>query len=384
MRTKTVAVVMLLALFAAACGTDEPVPAQPEPAPTIESESTPETETEGTVTEDTMSETAEMSEDAMDSDLLATVTARGELKCGVNETLPGFGYKTPDGEFAGFDVDLCRAVAAALFGDADAVAYEALTSAARFEALTVGLVDLLSRNTTWTQSRDADLGLEFGPTTYYDGQQLMAKGADGFTAMSTLNEIDGATVCTNAGSTTEKNIAETAEAMGIAITLSTFEDFNVVLEHFKSGACDVVTTDGSGLVARKVSEGEAGQDWVIFPDAPISKEPLGPVWVQNQDRFGDVVNWTVFAMIIAEEKGITSANIDEMIDMDGETSRLFGGSDDELQTKMGLPADAFYQVIKQVGNYGEVYDRHLSPLGLGRGLNALYTNGGVLYPPPAR
>ena len=204
MRTKTVAVVMLLALFAAACGTDEPVPAQPEPAPTIESESTPETETEGTVTEDTMSETDEMSEDAMDSDLLATVTARGELKCGVNETLPGFGYKTPDGEFAGFDVDLCRAVAAALFGDADAVAYEALTSAARFEALTVGLVDLLSRNTTWTQSRDADLGLEFGPTTYYDGQQLMAKGADGFTAMSTLNEIDGATVCTNAGSTTEK------------------------------------------------------------------------------------------------------------------------------------------------------------------------------------
>ena len=372
MRAKTVAVVMLLALFAAACGTDEPVPAQPEPAPTIESESTPETETD------------EMSEDAMDSDLLATVTARGELKCGVNETLPGFGYKTPDGEFAGFDVDLCRAVAAALFGDADAVAYEALTSAARFEALTVGLVDLLSRNTTWTQSRDADLGLEFGPTTYYDGQQLMAKGADGFTAMSTLNEIDGATVCTNSGSTTEKNIAETAEAMGIAITLSTFEDFNVVLEHFKSGACDVVTTDGSGLVARKVSEGEAGQDWVIFPDAPISKEPLGPVWIQNQDRFGDVVNWTVFAMIIAEEKGITSANIDEMIDMDGETSRLFGGSDDELQTKMGLPVDAFYQVIKQVGNYGEVYDRHLSPLGLRRGLNALYTNGGMLYPPPAR
>ena len=318
------------------------------------------------------------------ADLLDVVIARGELNCGVNETLPGFGYKDSEGAFTGFDVDLCRAVAAAILGDADAVRYEALTAAARFEAVNSGLIDLLSRNTTWTQSRDTDLGLDFGPTTYYDGQQLMAKGADGFSSGSALDEIEGAVVCTNAGTTTEKNITETAAAMGINIALNTFEDFNVVIENFKSGACDVVTTDGSGLVSRKASEGPGGEDWVIFPAVPISKEPLGPAWIQNQSRFGDVVTWTVFAMLIAEEKGITSSNVDDMLAVDGEASRLLGATEDELQTKMGLPADAFYQVIKQVGNYGEVYDRHLTPLGLERGLNALYIDGGLLYPPPAR
>ena len=316
-------------------------------------------------------------------DLLDTVSARGELHCGVNETLPGFGYKDASGVFTGFDVDLCRAVAAAILGDADAVQYQALTAAARFEAVNSGLVDLLSRNTTWTQSRDTDLGLDFGPTTYYDGQQLMAKAAEGFTSMSSLEEIEGAVVCTNAGTTTEKNITETASAMGVDITLSTFEDFNVVLENFKSGACDVVTTDGSGLVSRKASD-DPGDEWVIFPPVPISKEPLGPGWIQNQSRFGDVVTWTVFAMLIAEEKGITSSNIDSMMEVDGEAGRLFGATEDELQTKMGLSPDAFYQVIKQVGNYAEVYDRHLTPLGLERGLNALHSGGGLLYPPPAR
>ena len=317
-------------------------------------------------------------------DLLDVVIARGELNCGVNEILPGFGYKDSEGAFTGFDVDLCRAVAAAILGDADAVRYEALNAATRFEAVNSGLIDLLSRNTTWTQSRDTDLGLDFGPTTYYDGQQLMAKGAAGFTSMSTVEEIEGAVVCTNAGTTTEKNITETAAAMGVDIILSTFEDFNVVLENFKSGACDVVTTDGSGLVSRKASEGSGGEDWVIFPPVPISKEPLGPAWIQNQSRFGDVVTWTVFAMLIAEEKGITSSNVDDMLNVDGEASRLLGATEDELQTKMGLPADAFYQVIRQVGNYAEVYDRHLTPLGLERGLNALHSDGGLLYPPPAR
>ncbi|MCQ3805080.1 MAG: amino acid ABC transporter substrate-binding protein [Acidimicrobiia bacterium] len=317
-------------------------------------------------------------------DVLDVVIARGELNCGVNETIPGFGYKDAAGTFTGFDIDLCRAVAAAVVGDSEAVRFEALTAAARFEALTSGLVDLLVRNTTWTQSRDTDLGLDFGPTTYYDGQQLMARGEQGFSSGSTLEEIEGATVCAIAGTTTEKNMTEAAAAAGVNITLSTFEDFNVVIEGFKSAACDVVTSDGSTLVSRKATEGAAGEDWVIFPSVPISKEPLGPAWIQNQSRFGDVVNWTVFAMLIAEEKGITSSNIDSMTELDGEASRLLGVTEDELQTKMGLPADAFYQVIKQVGNYGEVYDRHLTPLGLERGLNALYGDGGLLYPPPAR
>lgn len=317
-------------------------------------------------------------------DLLDTVLARGELNCGTNETLPGFGSKDEAGNFVGFDVDLCRAVAAALFGDAEAVRYEALTAAARFEAVNSGLVDILSRNTTWTQSRDTELGLDFGPTTYYDGQQVMGRASDGFSSTSALAEIDGAVVCTNAGTTTELNISAAASALGISITLNTFEDFNIVTENFKSGACDVVTTDGSGLVSRKATDPDGG-DWVIFPSVPISKEPLGPAWAQNNSRFGDVVTWVVFAMLIAEEQGVNQANVDEMVadPPNDEVTRLLGG-EGELQTVMGLPADAFYQVISQVGNYADVFDRHLRPLGLERGLNALYADGGLQYPPPAR
>jgi general L-amino acid transport system substrate-binding protein len=295
-----------------------------------------------------------------------------------------FSETQPDGSQTGFDADYCRAVAAALFGDADAVEFSPLTAAERFTAVQTGAVDVLMRNTTWTQSRDSEVGMDFGPTTYYDGQQLMARGADGFNSMSTLDEIEGAVVCAIAGTTTEKNMTEAAASMGVKITLSTFEDFNVVVESFKSGACDLVTSDGSTLVSRKATEDAAGEDWVIFPSVPISKEPLGPSWIQNQSRFGDVVTWTVFAMLIAEEKGINSSNVDDMMSLDGEASRLLGATEDELQTKMGLPADAFYQVIKQVGNYAEVYDRHLTPLGLERGLNGLYGDGGILYAPPAR
>ena len=252
MRRETVALLVLM-LAAAGCGGGDAVENTTTAAPSTTQTAAP---------------------DPAPADLLDVVIARGELNCGVNETLPGFGYKDSEGTFTGFDVDLCRAVAAAILGEADAVRYEALTAAARFEAVNSGLIDLLSRNTTWTQSRDTDLGLDFGPTTYYDGQQLMAKGAAGFHSMSTLEDIEGAVVCTNAGTTTEKNITETAVAMGIDITLNTFEDFNVVLENFKSGACDVVTTDGSGLVSRKASD-DPGDEWVIFPPVPISKETAG-------------------------------------------------------------------------------------------------------------
>ncbi|MXX02028.1 MAG: amino acid ABC transporter substrate-binding protein [Acidimicrobiia bacterium] len=362
---KTALILLAVALLAAACGDDEAAETTTTAAPATTQAPAPEPAPAA-------------------ADVLDNVIARGELNCGVNETIPGFGYKDAAGTFTGFDVDLCRAVAAAILGDSEAVRFEALTAAARFEALTSGLIDLLVRNTTWTQSRDTDLGLDFGPTTYYDGQQLMAKGEQGFSSGSALEEIEGATVCAIAGTTTEKNMTEAANAAGVSINLSTFEDFNVVIEGFKSGACDVVTSDGSTLVSRKATEGDAGADWVIFPSVPISKEPLGPSWIQNQSRMGDVVNWTVFAMLIAEEKGITSSNVDDMMSVDGEASRLLGATEDELQTKMGLPRDAFYQVIKQVGNYAEVYDRHLTPLGLERGLNALQADGGLLYPPPAR
>jgi general L-amino acid transport system substrate-binding protein len=364
--------VLLLAVFAlvvAACGSDE----------TTETTEAPEDTTTTTAAPDTGGQT--------EGDLLEVVLARGELNCGVNETLPGFGSKDADGNFVGFDVDLCHAVAAALFGDADAVSFEALTAAARFEAVNSGLIDMLSRNTTWTQSRDTELGLDFGPTTYYDGQQLMARDSDGFSATSGIADIEGATVCTNSGTTTEKNISEAAEALGVNITLQTFEDFDIVTENFISGVCNVVTTDGSGLISRKATQQPDDQNWVIFPSVPISKEPLGPGWAQNQSRFGDVVTWTINAMLIAEENGISSANVDEARDnpATGEIGRLLGSAEDEVQTKMGLSADAFYNVISQVGNYGEVFDRNLGPLGITeRGLNALWGDGGLMYAPPAR
>lgn len=371
MRNRFILMLAVLSLVVAACGT--------------EAEET--TTTEGS-TDDTTATTAAPSDGdtgaQTDGDLLDVVLERGELNCGVNEVLPGFGSRDTDGNLVGFDVDLCRAVAAALFGDADAVSYEPLTAAARFEAVNSGLIDLLSRNTTWTQSRDTELGLDFAPTTYYDGQQLMAKQADGFSNSSVLADIEGATVCTNAGTTTEKNISEAADALGVNITLQTFEDFDIVMENFKSGACQVVTTDGSGLVSRKAVDPE-GEGWAIFPQVPISKEPLGPGWAQGQSRFGDVVTWTIFALLIAEETGITSDNVADAQSNppNDEIGRLLGG-EGELQTAMGLPADAFFNVISQVGNYAEMFDRHLRPLGLERGLNALWSDGGLLYPPPAR
>ncbi len=361
MGKRLILLVVVLAMVAAACGT---------------------TGGETTTTTAATETTAPPSQGTTGS-LLETVTQRGTLKCGVNETLPGFGSKDSSGSYVGFDVELCKAVAAAVLGDASKVEYTSLTAAQRFEALNSGAIDVLSRNTTWTQDRDGELGLTFGPTTYYDGQQVMARAADGFNADSTLSDLAGATICTNAGTTTEKNISEAMDALGVAFTLTTFDDFNLVLENFKAGACDAVTTDGSGLVSEKSVQEPAPGDWVIFPTVPISKEPLGPATKQGDDVWSDVISWTVFAMITAEENGITSANVDDMVanPPNGEVQRMLGG-EGELQSVMGLPADAFYQVIKQVGNYGEVFDRNLSVLGLKRGLNALWTDGGLMYAPP--
>ena len=365
---------LALGLFAAACGSDDAgeggAPGDTEPAGTTEA-----AQPDNTV------------DLIQGDDLLATVTSRGILNCGVSGSAVAFSETQPDGSTTGFDADYCRAVAAAIFGDADAVNFVPLTAAERFTAVESGEIDLLVRNTTWTQSRDTDLVLDFGPTTYYDGQQMMARASAGFSNSSVVADLDGATVCTNAGTTTEKNAADAADAAGIEINLQTFEDFDIVTENFISGACDAVTTDGSALVGRKVKQ-EGDQEWVIFPATPISKEPLGPVYPQNESDFGDVVNWTVYAMVIADEKGITSENIDSMLgggNLDAEAVRLLGG-EGELQTKMGLTADAFYNVIVQVGNYDEVYSRNLGPVGLSRdgSANARWTAGGLIYAPPAR
>jgi len=323
---------------------------------------------------------------------LEAVVARGKLVCGVSGTAVGFSETQADGSTTGFDADYCRAVAAAVLGDSEAVEFRALTAAERFEALKNNEIDVLIRNTTWTQSRDTDIGMQFAATTFYDGQQLMGNPATlpGLTASSGFEAVDGATVCTNAGTTTEKNITEGAAVAGVTITLETVETFPEAMEKFKAGTCDLVTTDGSGLFGNRAAEAAAGTEgaaeWVIFPEAPISKEPLGPVVRQNDDQWMDVVQWTVFATFIADENGVTSANVGDMMEDTPELARLFGG-EGELQTAMGLSADAFLNVIKQVGSYGEIYDRNLEgPLDLKRegSFNAQWFDGGLIYAPPAR
>ncbi|MFV1999389.1 MAG: amino acid ABC transporter substrate-binding protein [Acidimicrobiia bacterium] len=323
---------------------------------------------------------------------LAAVKARGKLICGVSGTAVGFSETQADGSTTGFDADYCRAVAAAVLGDASAVEFRALTAAERFEALKNNEIDVLIRNTTWTQSRDTDIGMQFAATTYFDGQQIMGNPANlpGLTSASGFEAVDGATVCTNAGTTTEKNITEGAAVAGVSITLETVETFPEAMEKFKSGTCDLVTTDGSGLFGNRAAEVAAGTagaaEWIIFPEAPISKEPLGPVVRQNDSQWFDVVQWTVFATFIADEQGVTAANVGDMMDATPELARLFGG-EGELQTAMGLDAEAFLNVIKAVGNYGEIYERNLTgPLDLARvgSFNMQWFDGGLIYAPPAR
>ena len=381
---RVLAVMFAVTLIAASCGDD----GETDTGTTAAPDDTTAPETTAAAPAETTTTAADAISDTQAGDLLDTVLARGELNCGVSGSAVAFSETQPDGSQTGFDADYCRAVAAALFGDAGAVVFTPLTAAERFTAVQTGEVDVLMRNTTWTQSRDTEVGMDFGPTTYYDGQQLMARESAGFSGASQVADIAGAVVCTNAGTTTEQNIADAADAAGIQMQLTTFEDFDQVTENFINGACDVITTDGSGLVGRKANQQPAGENWVIFPATPISKEPLGPTYGQNQSRFADVVNWTVYATIIADEKGITSANVADMAanPPDAEAARLLGAADDEQQSNMGLAPDAFYQVIAQVGNYDEIYSRHLNPVGLTRegSANAGWLDGGLIYAPPAR
>ena len=324
--------------------------------------------------------------DHSDESTLEMVLERGFVKCGVSGSATAFSETGADGSITGFDADYCYAVAAALFGDYSKVEFKSLTSAERFTSLAAGDIDVLIRNTTWTQSRDTELGNDFGPTTYFDGQQLMGRNSDGISSSSTLADIDGLSVCTNAGTTTEKNITEGAGLVGATITLVTVEKFSEAMDKFIAGECDIVTTDGSALVGRRAVN-DALNDWSIFPQSPISKEPLGPVYRSNDSMWGDVINWVVYATIIADEYGVTSANVDS-VDTDAlpELGRLFGANDGELQSVMGLDKKAFYNVIAQVGNYDEIYSRNLNPVGLFRegGANDRWTNGGLIYAPPAR
>ena len=359
------AVLVTFGLLAAACGSDsspDAVADAPADAPADDVELT------------------------QDGGILAAVQARGTLNCGVSGVSVGFSETAPDGTISGLDADYCRVVAAAVLGDANAVEFIALTAAERFTAVLTGDVDVLMRNSTWTQSRDTEVGMDFGPTTYFDGQQLMGRASDGFTTASGVADVDGTVICTNAGTTTETNISEQAGQLGIDITLNTFEDFDQVTQAYIDGVCDIITTDGSGLVGRKAVQEPADQDWVIFPATPISKEPLGPVYAQNDSAWSDAVNWAVYATFIADENNVGMDDVDDaLVGENLEMVRLLGG-EGELQTIMGLSADAFYNVISQVGNYDEIFSRSLVPLGLTRegSANANWLDGGLIYPPPAR
>ncbi len=377
-RTRALAVAAAATLVLAACGGDD--------SSSSSNEASAET-TAASSGDSSDSSSPEVVDVAEGGSILDAVIARGTLNCGVSGAAVAFSYTQADGSMEGIDADYCRAVAAAVLGDANAVEFTALTAAERFTAVQTGAVDVLMRNSTWTQSRDSEVGMDFGPTTYYDGQQLMGRASDGFTSASQVDEVDGAVVCTNAGTTTETNISELAGQLGINITLTTFEDYDQVTDAFIAGTCDVITTDGSGLVGRKAAQQPDGEEWVIFPATPISKEPLGPVYAQNDSKWADAVNWVVYATLIADEYGVTSDDVDAALagDFGPEMQRLMGG-EGELQTKMGLSADAFYNTISQVGNYQEIWDANLTPVGLVRegSANALWTDGGLMYAPPAR
>lgn len=315
---------------------------------------------------------------------LDDVRARGHLQCGINTGLAGFAFTDDQGNWRGFDVALCEGVAAAVFGDASKVKYTTLTGKTRFEALKAGEIDILSRNTTWTYSRDVDLKLTFLGVSFYDGQGFMVPASLG---VSSANELDGASVCIQTGTTTELNLADYFRRNEMKYEPVPIESNEEARQNYLGGRCDVYTTDRSGLAATRAAL-DNPDDHVVLPEI-ISKEPLGPLVRHGDDEWGDVVRWVLNVLIIAEEKGITSDNVAEMagqVSKDAEISRMLG-SEGEYGAMLGLSADWVVNVISSVGNYGQIFERYLgvnTDIGIERGFNALWTDGGLLYAPPFR
>ena len=318
---------------------------------------------------------------AQAAETLDAVKDKGFVQCGVSQGLPGFSNPDDQGNWTGIDVDYCRALAAATVGDGDAVKFTPLSAKVRFTALTSGEIDVLSRNTTWTMSRDTDFG-EFVGVTYYDGQGFMVPKA---LEVSSATELDGAAVCTNTGTTTELNVADYFRAQGMQYTVVAFEKADEVVAAYDSGRCDVYTTDRSGIAAQRTKLSNP-DDHVVLPEL-ISKEPLGPLVRSGDAEWGDIARWTLNCMINAEEAGISSENVEEMMGSEDPNVARILGSDGDLGSKIGLDNAFCAQVVKHVGNYEESYNRNVgpdTPLKLDRGLNALWSDGGVLYAPPMR
>jgi general L-amino acid transport system substrate-binding protein len=318
---------------------------------------------------------------------LDTVKQRGKLVCGVNPGLAGFGAPNDQGQWSGLDIDLCKAVAAAIFGDASKVDYKPLNAEQRFTALQSGEVDMLSRNSTWTLQRDTQLGLDFVAVNYYDGQGFMVKKELG---VKSALELKGATVCVQEGTTTEKNLGDFDKANNLGLQPVKFKEDDQARGAYDDGRCDAYTTDASGLAGERTAL-KNPDDNIILPEL-ISKEPLGPVVRHGDNQWGDLVRWSYFAMLVAEEHGITQANVDQVKAQNGkdnqnanaEVQRLLG-IEPGYGTDLGVDDNWAYNIIKAVGNYGESFDRNVgagSKLKLERGLNALWSKGGLQYAPP--
>lgn len=328
-----------------------------------------------------------------DGGTLAAVIDRGTLNCGVNNSVPGFGFEAEDGTYEGFDIDYCKAIAAAVLGDPEAVEYVPLTPEQRFPSLASGEIDVLSRNTTWTSTRDGAEGAAFVTTTFYDGQAMMVPASSGVTS---IDALAGATVCLTAGTTTEQNLAD--RMAGIQHTPQTFEENAQVQEAFLAGQCDAWTSDRSQLAGIRSNwpADSGGPESLVILDETFSKEPLGPAVVDGDSEWFDVVNWVVLATIEAEELGVTSENIDQMLESDDPAVRRFLGQPVDVEGEeavvdhgFGVDPDYTVDVIRAVGNYGEIYDRNVgpdTPLQQTREgtANALHTDGGLHYSPPFR
>ena len=319
---------------------------------------------------------------AKKSKTLKNTQKKGFVRCGVSQGLPGFSNADAAGNWTGVDVDVCRAVAAAVLGDANKVKFTPLSAKERFTALTSGEIDILSRNTTWTLSRDADIGLTFVGVNFYDGQGFMVRKDSGITSTSQFK--NGISACTNIGTTTELNMRDFFNSKGISYEPVAFEKADEVVAAYDSGRCDTYTTDKSGLAAQRTKMTNP-DDHVVLPET-ISKEPLGPVVRQGDEVWEDIVRWSLNVMIEAEEYGINSANADMMKTSENPQIKRLVGSEGELGAAFGLDNDWSLRIIKQVGNYGESYKRNIADTGIlpDRGPNQIWTKGGLLYVPPAR
>ena len=314
---------------------------------------------------------------------LDNIKSKGVLTCGVTSGTPGFSSADSTGNYTGLDIDVCKGVTAAIFGSPDKIKFVPLSAPQRFTAIQSGEVDILSRNTTWTLGREAQLGLLFGPTVFYDGQGFLVKKSAN---IKSAKQLSGATVCVQPGTTTELNLADYFRANKLELKTVVIENLDEVENAFFSGRCDAFTTDSSSLAGTRITKAPRSDDYIILPEL-ISKEPLAPSVRQGDDQFFNIMRWTVFALIQAEEKGITSKNVDDMLKSEDPDIKRFLGVMPGNGKALGLDEKWAYNVIKSVGNYGEIFERNVgkgSPLKLERGLNDLWTTGGLMYAPPAR